>query len=204
MVQLNTHTYTHISTHACAHSNEASLDQGGRFILLLPPRAPYPTVAELQVNCSSPGSTVMKRDETATININLPWGTLRNRTNCAATLEQPYPTVAYRNKTWQIESYGGNSLAFCPAAGKLHCFYGLIRSVTFCYVLPVLLRLNKQVISTVATMANFLTIEKFASATTATKASYNCPSRSPTLCHDHPVLSTVAWNVTALTASNIV
>ena len=37
------------------------LCRGRRFVLLLPPREPCPTVAELQVNRSTPGSTVTKR-----------------------------------------------------------------------------------------------------------------------------------------------
>ena len=67
--------------------------------------------------------------------------------------------------------------------------YGLLRTVTFCWVHPVLLRPARFLIRTVTAVANFLTVLKSGTAVTAITASQVCPSRRPALPHVHPVVN---------------
>ena len=64
----------HTHMHVRMHSNEASLP-GSTFHTSSATSYTVPDRSIMQVNRSTSGSTVMKRDETATITINLPWGT---------------------------------------------------------------------------------------------------------------------------------
>ena len=73
---------------------------------------------------------------------------------------------------------------------KFH--YGLLRTVTFCWVHPVLLRPARFLIRTVTAVANFLTVLKSGMAVTAITDSQVCPYCRPALPHVHPVFSNVA------------
>ena len=61
--------------------------------------------------------------------------------------------------------------------------YGILRTVTFCCVHPVLLRPTTFLIRTVTAVAKFLTVEKSGPASTAITACHGSPSRPPTLSH---------------------
>jgi hypothetical protein len=82
--------------------------------------------------------------------------------------------------------------------------YGLLRTVTFCCVHPVLLRPTRFLIRTVIAVANFLRVNKSGPASTAITACHVYPSRPLALSHVNPVLSTVAGNGAAVAAGNMV
>ena len=109
------------------------LYRGRRSILLTPPRAPCPTVEELQVNRSTRGSTVMKRNETATISINLPWGTMK------IVAYGWNETCSYRRAAVAKRSRPQQNLSDRELPGEYSCFpscYGHTPCfATICYVL---------------------------------------------------------------------
>ena len=95
-------------------------------------------------------------------------------------------------------------LYYGPSQSSVTAYYALSRSVTFCWVHPVLLRPARFLNRTVTAVANFLTVLKSGTAVMAITASQVCPSRRPALSHVYPVFSTVAWNVAAVAAGNLV
>ena len=57
--------------------------------------------------------------------------------------------------------------------------YGLLRTVTFCYVHPVLRRPTRFLIRNVTAVANFLTVKKSDTVSTAITACHVCPNGPP-------------------------
>ena len=84
--------------------------------------------------------------------------------------------------------------------------------VKSCYALSSKLKLRQQRFTSACLVSHshrdavtkFWIVKKSATAPTAIKACHGYPSRPPTLSHFHPVVSTVARNLIAVVAGNIV
>ena len=136
--QTHKHAHTHTHTHESTHTH-LNLCLGGRFFLLLLPLAPC-----LAGNRSTPGRTMMKQlPETFTRRGELEklWHTVTK------TCSYHRAAVAKCSKRQQnltdCELPGIIRLLPVPLRAYSMFCYGLLLSVMYCCLLPVLLRLNK-------------------------------------------------------------
>jgi len=110
-------------------------------------------------------SAVIERDKTATIYPSLPWEPWQNVANRDKTHSNRETTVikrvlnaTERDKTWKDREMPGDKMLPVPLRSASKFYYGLLRTVTFCCVHPVLLRPARFLIRTVAAVADFLTV----------------------------------------------
>ena len=165
----------------CSDSNEAPLPGPAFYILPPRPRVPCQTVVEGNDTVlhrdrkpsQRPGCTIIERNETATIHPSLPWG--------------PWQNVAKWGRKWQNlkgpwDARGIHMLPVPLRTAYKFC-YGLLHTVKFCWVHPILLWRTRFLIHTMTAVANVLTVSKSGPASTAITACHVCPSRPPALSH---------------------